>query len=69
MVSTGTVDETGVYRLQAGHLPTLFNRGMAALFLGRPADARGPLGQAVSRLPEDGSSPPKPISSRRPASY
>ena len=37
------------------HLPTLFNLGMAALFLGRPSAARAPLSQAVSRLPEDNS--------------
>ena len=28
---------------------------MAALFLGRPAEARAPLGQAIPRLPEDNS--------------
>jgi tetratricopeptide (TPR) repeat protein len=33
-------------------VPVLFNRGMAALFLGRPADARAALRQAVERLPE-----------------
>ena len=33
----------------------LFNRGMAALFLGRPAEAREPLRQAVAQLPEKGS--------------
>jgi hypothetical protein len=37
------------------HLPTLFNVGMAALFLGRPSEARPPLSQAVSRLPDDNS--------------
>ena len=37
------------------HLPTLFNRGMAALFLGRPAEAREPLSRAVSGLPDDNS--------------
>jgi hypothetical protein len=35
-------------------VPVLFNRGMAALFLGKPADARAPLTQAVSQLPEAG---------------
>jgi len=34
------------------HLPTLFNLGLAALFLGKPAEARAPLSQAVSKLPE-----------------
>jgi tetratricopeptide (TPR) repeat protein len=33
-------------------VPVLFNRGMAALFLGRPADARAALRKAVERLPE-----------------
>src|SRR5262245_51544831 len=33
-------------------VPVLFNRGMAALFLGRPADARADLRQAIERLPE-----------------
>ena len=37
------------------HLPTLFNVGMAALFLGRPSEARAPLSQAVARLPDDNS--------------
>src|SRR5205823_198698 len=34
------------------HLPTLFNVGMAALFLGRTSEARPPLSQTVSRLPD-----------------
>ncbi|HEY1379543.1 MAG TPA: hypothetical protein VGF55_22255 [Gemmataceae bacterium] len=33
-------------------VPVLFNRGMAALFTGRPADARADLRRAVERLPE-----------------
>jgi hypothetical protein len=33
-------------------VPVRFNRGMAALFLGRPADARGHLQTAVAGLPE-----------------
>jgi hypothetical protein len=33
-------------------VPVLFNRGMAALFLGRPADAIAPLTDAVAALPE-----------------
>jgi tetratricopeptide (TPR) repeat protein len=32
--------------------PVLFNRGMAALFLGRPADAREPLKKAAALMPE-----------------
>jgi hypothetical protein len=34
--------------------PVLFNRGMAALFLGNTKAARTALGQAVAQLPEDG---------------
>jgi hypothetical protein len=33
-------------------VPVLFNRGMAALFTGRPAEARADLRRAVERLPE-----------------
>src|SRR5437764_1284808 len=33
-------------------VPVLFNRGMAALFLGRPVEARAELRKAVERLPE-----------------
>lgn len=39
---------------QPASVPVLFNRGMAALFLGRAADARPSLTEAVGRLPEDG---------------
>ena len=35
-------------------VPVLFNRGMAALFCGRPAEARAALTQAVAQLPESG---------------
>jgi hypothetical protein len=38
-----------------GFVPALFNQGMAALFLDRPADALDPLRRAVSALPESGS--------------
>jgi hypothetical protein len=38
---------------QKESIPVLFNRGMAALFLGRPADGRAALEQAVAQLPED----------------
>jgi hypothetical protein len=34
-------------------VPVLFNRGMAALFLGKPAEARTSLGRAEAQLPED----------------
>src|SRR5439155_100188 len=37
------------------YVPALFNRGMAALFVGKPADAVAPLKQAVSKLPESSS--------------
>src|SRR5258706_4026472 len=33
--------------------PVFFNRGMAALFSNRPADARAALAQAIALLPED----------------
>lgn len=33
-------------------VPVLFNRGMAALFTGKPAEARADLRRAVERLPE-----------------
>jgi len=36
-------------------VPALFNRGMANLFLGKPAAAVAPLRQAIARLPESGS--------------
>lgn len=35
-------------------VPVLFNRGMAALFLGNGREARVALSQAVAQLPEDG---------------
>ncbi len=43
------------WQAQAGSVPVLFNRGMAALFLDKPAEARNWLGQAVAQLPESGS--------------
>jgi hypothetical protein len=42
------------WRAQADSVPVLFNRGLAALFLGQPAEARASLGQAAAQLPEDG---------------
>ena len=33
-------------------MPVLFNRGMAALFTGQPADARADLRRAVEQIPE-----------------
>jgi len=40
------------WQTQQTNVPVLFNRGMAALFLGRPAEARLSLEQAVAQLPE-----------------
>jgi hypothetical protein len=42
------------WRSQADSVPVLFNRGMAALFLGESAEARAQLGRAAAQLPEDG---------------
>jgi len=43
-----------LWRAQAESVPVLFNCGMAALFLGKAAEARAALSQAADRLPEDG---------------
>jgi hypothetical protein len=42
-----------LWNTQDPSVPVLFNRGMAALFLGAPAEARTFLTQAVAQLPED----------------
>ncbi len=42
------------WQAQADSVPVLFNRGMAALFLDRPAQARSWLTAAVAQLPEAG---------------
>ena len=42
------------WQAQQPSMPVLFNRGMALLFFGKPADARAPLTQAVAQLPEAG---------------
>jgi hypothetical protein len=42
-----------LWRSQANSVPVLFNRGMAALFLGRPAEARTALSKTVAQLPEN----------------
>ena len=47
-------EAAALWRGQADSVPVLFNRGMAALFLGRPAEARAALRQATAQLPEDG---------------
>jgi hypothetical protein len=47
-------EAAALWQAQAESVPVLFNRGMAALFLGRPADARALLRRATAELPEDG---------------
>jgi tetratricopeptide (TPR) repeat protein len=42
-----------LWQAQPVTVPVLFNRGMAALFLGKAAEARPLLQQAVSQLPEE----------------
>lgn len=42
------------WRSQPDSVPVLFNRGMAALFLGHTAEARTALEQAARQMPEDG---------------
>jgi tetratricopeptide (TPR) repeat protein len=42
------------WRAQPETVPVLFNRGMAALFLGESAEARDALSRAAGQLPEDG---------------
>jgi hypothetical protein len=41
-----------LWQAQKPSVPVFFNRGMAALFLGRPADGRTSLEKAVAQLPE-----------------
>jgi tetratricopeptide (TPR) repeat protein len=41
-----------LWQAQKTSVPVLFNRGMAALFLGRPAEARSALEQAADQLPD-----------------
>jgi tetratricopeptide (TPR) repeat protein len=51
----GRADEAlALWEAQPGSVPVLFNRGMAALFLDRPAEARPLLSEAVAQLPEAG---------------
>jgi tetratricopeptide (TPR) repeat protein len=42
-----------LWAAQPESVPVLFNRGMAALFLGKTAEARADLNKAVTQLPED----------------
>jgi hypothetical protein len=49
----GQADEAlALWQAQKPSVPVLFNRGMAALFLGRPREAQTALGQAVAQLPD-----------------
>src|SRR5438270_863579 len=45
-------DAAKMWQTQEDSTAVLFNRGMAALFLGRAADAVTPLTEATRRLPE-----------------
>jgi tetratricopeptide (TPR) repeat protein len=49
----GRAEAAALWQAQADSAPVLFNRGMAALFLGRRAEARAALRQATAQLPED----------------
>jgi hypothetical protein len=50
----GEADEAAAsWREQAESVPVLFNRGLAALFLGNAAEARAALAGAAAALPED----------------
>jgi hypothetical protein len=49
-----TEEAAASWAKQAESVPVLFNRGLAALFLGRPAEARTWLRQASEQLPEAG---------------
>ncbi len=46
-------EAAAAWQRQAESVPVLFNRGMAALFLGKPADARASLSQAAAQLPDN----------------
>src|SRR5262249_10384244 len=49
-----TEEADAAWQAQTDSVPVLFNRGMAALFLGRAKDARRSLDAAVSQLSDDG---------------
>jgi tetratricopeptide (TPR) repeat protein len=50
----GRADEAlKMWQSQPDSIPVHFNRGMAALFLGKPADALTALQKAIEQLPED----------------
>jgi tetratricopeptide (TPR) repeat protein len=46
-------EAAAMWRAQPESVPVLFNRGMAALFLGEAAEARSCLNRAVTQLPEE----------------
>jgi tetratricopeptide (TPR) repeat protein len=46
-------EAVALWRAQPESVPVLFNRGMAALFLGDSAEARSCLSRAVAGLPEE----------------
>lgn len=49
----GNADEAlALWQAQKSSVPVQFNRGMACLFLGHPAEAQTVLSQAVAQLPE-----------------
>jgi hypothetical protein len=51
----GRGDEAAaLWKGQEASIPVLFNRGMAALFLDQPGEARAALRQATEQLPESG---------------
>jgi tetratricopeptide (TPR) repeat protein len=47
-------EAAALWQAQEARVPVLFNRGMAALFLDRPGEARAALRQATDELPESG---------------
>src|SRR5205823_3721589 len=51
----GRREQAAALWAKSDDVPALFNRGMAALFQGKAAEALAPLRQAVARLPENSS--------------
>jgi tetratricopeptide (TPR) repeat protein len=47
-------DALALWQAMPASVPVLFNRGMAALFCGKPAEARAALTEAVAQLPDTG---------------
>jgi hypothetical protein len=46
-------EAAALWQAQAESVPVLFNRGLAALFLDRPAEARSSLSRAAGQIPEE----------------